>query len=87
MKGISIHKGRTNSPCKDCNGHSETCRSNCQAWKDWEKVHEKERAEINKKKHEYSLGFGAPFRTEREWKNVVAKERRAEARVFKQTMK
>jgi len=87
MKSISIHKGRTNSPCFECKDHSGTCRSGCEKWKEWEKVHAKEREAINKKKHEYSLGFGAPYRTDREWNNVVAAERRAEARVFKQSMK
>lgn len=71
MSGINIHKGRTNSPCKGCDGHSETCRSACEKWKEWEKVHAQERAAINKKKHEYNLGFGAPYRTEKRFKEAL----------------
>lgn len=87
MKGISIHKGRTNSPCFKCEDHSQTCRANCKAWKDWETLHAKEREEINKRKREYSLGYGAPYRSEKEWKSIISSDTRAEARVFKQRMK
>ena len=78
------HYGRTESPCHECEHHSEICHSICPRYKRFEKIHAEERAEIHKKKHIESLGYGAGFRTEREWRNTFKK---GENRVFKQRVK
>ena len=90
MRGRAIgwcHKGRTASPCFDCDGHNETCHSTCEAYKEYEKIHAKERAEINKAKFEYNLGYGAPYRTDKEYENIRAQETQRKTKVFKQTRK
>ena len=44
----------TPNPCykdnKDCERRCVGCRSTCQDWKDWEKIHAKEVAEIREKR-------------------------------------
>lgn len=44
----------TPNPCykdnKDCEHRCVGCRSTCQDWKDWEKIHAKEVAEIREKR-------------------------------------
>lgn len=70
MSEINIHKGRTHSPCHKCTEHSETCRSGCEKWKEYEEIHKKERAEINKRRKLYNLGYGAPYRTEGQLRNA-----------------
>ena len=44
----------TPNPCykdnKDCERRRVGCRSTCQDWKDWEKIHAKEVAEIREKR-------------------------------------
>ena len=51
---IRFRKGRTEPPCKaggiDCIRREVGCRSECEAWKAWEKVHAQEIEEINRKK-------------------------------------
>lgn len=77
MSGLSIHKGRTTSPCFTCDGHNETCHSTCEQYKEYEIKHQQERADINKKRREYSLGYGATFRTERQFKNDISRGQKA----------
>lgn len=73
MKGRGLKSMyRTKSPCFGCKKRNETCRPACEEWKKYEEIHKKERAEIYKKKREYNLGFGAPYRSESKFKNKNA---------------
>ena len=78
---------RTPSPCFDCKDRNESCRPKCAKWKEYEKAHREEKDKIYKNKREYYLGFGAPYRTEKEWNRLMKKDSQNEARVFKQKMK
>ena len=70
MKSINIKQGRTEAPCKECNGHSETCHFDCKAYLDYLDIHKKERAEYNKRKHQENLSYGAPYRTKKQMDNI-----------------
>ena len=62
------HQGRTKSPCQGCSDRSSECHAKCEKYAEYSKTHMKEVRDIHKKKREYNLGFGAPFKTDRKFK-------------------
>ena len=79
------HVGRTQSPCYGCTERNAECHSSCEQYLEFVDIHDRERAEIHQKKHKESLGYGAGYRSEREWRNSF--QNKNENRVFKQRMK
>lgn len=69
------HAGRTKSPCRFCEDRDSDCHANCEKYIEFSKIHEKERTKIHKEKHKESLGYGAPYRTERKLKNDIRNAR------------
>ena len=69
MKGA--HLGRTNSPCYGCQERSAECHPACERYKKFTEIHDKERAEIHKKQRIETFGYGAQYRTRREFNNQV----------------
>lgn len=63
------HIGRTKSPCHGCQYHDGECHAKCKDYAAFVEIHAKEREEIHKRKRLYNLGYGAPYRTERQLHN------------------
>ena len=78
------HYGRTESPCFRCTERSAECHSSCEQYLDYVDIHAKERSEIHERKHKENLGYGAGYRSEKEWHNTFHK---GDNRVFKQRLK
>ena len=64
------HVGRTKSPCYGCKDRTAECHASCGKYKEFERIHDRERSEVHQKKHLESLGYGAPYRTSRQLQNL-----------------
>lgn len=67
------HVGRTKSPCHGCEDRNAECHSSCEKYQEFYKIHAKERSEIHYNKKIDNLGFGAPYRTEKRFKEALHK--------------
>lgn len=74
--------GMTKSPCykdgNDCPDRHVGCRDNCEAWREWQNVHEAELKAIRKKKQGDELVTG--FLVEHPKRTREARKRRADER-------
>lgn len=69
------HVGRTQSPCRGCQDRRGECHASCEKYQEFVEIHTKERSEINTKKHHWNLGYGAPYRIERKFKEAIHKKK------------
>ena len=65
------HVGRTKSPCRGCQDRQAECHSSCEKYLEFYEIHNKERADAHHKKRLENLGFGAPYRTEKRFKEAL----------------
>lgn len=86
MSGFNS-EGRIKAPCKGCEKRSENCHGICEAYKEFVDLHEKERRENHERRRKYNLGYGAHWRTEKEFAQTVMEERKRNARTFRQHKK
>ena len=72
----NLQQGRTKSPCHGCEQRSAECHGICEEYLEFVEVHDKERSEINYQKHLDNLGYGAPYRTNKQLRNLQSNLRR-----------
>jgi len=63
------HQGRTKSPCKGCADRSPECHAKCEKYAEYNRIHAQEAKDIHKKRREFYLGFGAQYRSDKEFKS------------------
>jgi len=80
--GVEYFEGRTKAPCMNCKPH-EGCHATCEAYKEFERIHAEERRQIHLAKHKHNLGYGAPFRSEKQLKHEAIARSKRKANRFK----
>lgn len=68
------HLGRTQSPCRECSDRHAECHATCEKYDKFRQIHADEVAEIHQNKKKHNLGYGAKFRTEKEFHMIELRD-------------